>query len=149
MNERSANEPLMRLEELELRLDQREELLLEWRSPQSGVASYNSHGVVDFKFKEIKRNIFLGREVIEHRAFSDSGAAGDRLGRCGIEALLLEQGERRVHDPFADRLAVLVAAAFSCGPAHGPGSSCGRSHPQYPRGDADWRASFICEYTHV
>src|SRR5215831_4200475 len=114
MNERSANEPLMRLEELELRLDQREELLLEWRSPQSGVASYNSHGVVDFKFKEIKRNIFLGREVIEHRAFSDSGAA-----------------------------------AFSCGPARGPGSSCGRSHPQYPRGDADWRARAICEYTHV
>ena len=107
VNECGADEAFVRREIFQLTVDQREEFFFERRFSQARVVPNRRDCVVDFFFEERQRDIFFGSKVIEDRAFSDAGFAGDGFGRGGVEALCLKQSQRRFDDATLDRVLVL------------------------------------------
>src|SRR5581483_3780628 len=135
MEERCTDESPVRLKELELRLDQGKQLLFKRSTSKLRVLSHSCNRVVNLEIKEVKRNVFLGLEVIEYCAFSDPCAARNGLGGRRIKTLFPEEPERCAHDPRANGGAVLLAAALT-----------GRSLPSIC-GSAGLRHKY--EYTHI
>src|SRR5215204_3243529 len=101
VHEGGADELLVGSEKLQLRLDEREQLLLEWRAPQARTGADRGDGVIDFELEEMERDILLRLEVIEDRALGELRLPGDLPRRGLIEALRLEERERGVDDALA------------------------------------------------
>src|SRR5688572_21490539 len=87
VHEGRADELLVGREKLELRLDERKQLLLERRAPQAGTGADRGDGVIDFELEEMERDILLRLEVVENRALGELRLPGDLPRRGLIEAL--------------------------------------------------------------
>jgi len=129
VHERGADEPLMRREVVELRVDEREQLFVERRLAEARIASDRRHRLIDFLFQKVQRDVFLGGEVVEDRTLGHARAPGDGFRRRGVESLRLEQGERAGDDASLGGLFVQLAPAARRA-AGGRGRSTGSSRHQ-------------------
>src|SRR6185503_17594430 len=102
MDERGADEALVRFEVLDLGLNEGEQLFFDRSLVQLAILPYGGDRMVDLELEEVERDVVLRLEVVEDRAFGDLRLAGDLLCGRRVESLRLEEHERRIQDASAD-----------------------------------------------
>src|SRR5580765_3351303 len=110
VEEGRPDEPFVRREELELRLDEREQLFFERRLAEPRVALHRGNRVVYLLLEEVEGDVFLGAEVVEHGALRDFRLASDGFRRRRVEAFVAKERERGGDDSRTRRGFVLLAA---------------------------------------
>src|SRR5215468_915733 len=107
MKQGSADKALVRSEEFELTVYQREQFFFERCFTKPWIVAHGSNSVINFLLEEKERDILLSVEVIKDSAFGDAGFARDRFGGGGFEAFSLKKCEGCFNDAVADQLFVL------------------------------------------
>src|SRR5688572_16393311 len=111
MRERGADEALVRREELELTLHQREELLFQRRAAQAPILPDGGDRMVDLLLQEGQRDVLLAAEIVEDRPLGDARTRRDRTGSGLVEAARAKEVQGRGEDPRPGRRFLLRPAA--------------------------------------